>query len=169
MYIILIPQLGIMVNSWDKLWGPGTFPLLLPLCLWKEREKESRRSLNVVYFMFAKWFPDHIRDDCIDCLLSVHAKSLYSLCDPMDCNCQTPLSTGFFRVGCHALLQGILLTQGSNRLFLMSPSLAGCFFTTSTTWEAHLLITLNSSKSLYVLSHESLLQSLRDSVITPVL
>ena len=38
-------------------------------------------------------------------------------------------------VGCHALLQGIFLTQGSNPS-LMSPALAGGFFTTSTTWEA---------------------------------
>ena len=34
-------------------------------------------------------------------------------------------------MGCHALLQGIFLTQGS----LTSPALAGRFFTTSTTWE----------------------------------
>ena len=37
-------------------------------------------------------------------------------------------------VGCHALLQGIFLTQGSNPC-LMSPALAGMFFTTSTIWE----------------------------------
>ena len=36
--------------------------------------------------------------------------------------------------GCHAFLQGILLTQGSN-LRLLSPALAGGFFTTSATWE----------------------------------
>ena len=35
--------------------------------------------------------------------------------------------------GCHALLQGIFPTQGLN---LISPALAGGFFTTSTTWEA---------------------------------
>ena len=38
-------------------------------------------------------------------------------------------------VDCHALLQGIFLTQGSNR-HLMCPALAGKFFTTSATWEA---------------------------------
>ena len=39
-------------------------------------------------------------------------------------------------MGCHALLQGIFLTQGSNpRASLMSPALAGRLFTTSTTWE----------------------------------
>ena len=41
---------------------------------------------------------------------------------------------GITRVDCHALLQGIFPTQGSN-LCLMSPALAGGFFTTSTTWE----------------------------------
>ena len=35
-------------------------------------------------------------------------------------------------VGCHSLLQGIFPTQGSN-LRLMSPALAGRFFTTSAT------------------------------------
>ena len=38
-------------------------------------------------------------------------------------------------MGCHALLQGILLTQGSS-LRLTSPALAGGFFTTSATGEA---------------------------------
>ena len=38
-------------------------------------------------------------------------------------------------VGCHALVQGIFHTQGSN-LSLMSPALAGEFFITSDTWEA---------------------------------
>ena len=37
-------------------------------------------------------------------------------------------------VGCHAFLQGIFLTRGSN-LHLLSPALAGSFFTTSATWE----------------------------------
>ena len=37
-------------------------------------------------------------------------------------------------MGCHALLQKIFLTQGSNPC-LLSPALAGRFFTTSATWE----------------------------------
>ena len=40
---------------------------------------------------------------------------------------------------CHALLQGIFLTQGSNH-HLMSPALAGKFFTTSATWESQVYI-----------------------------
>ena len=40
-------------------------------------------------------------------------------------------------VGCYALLQGIFPTQGLSSLLLMSPALAGRFFTTCATWEAH--------------------------------
>ena len=40
-------------------------------------------------------------------------------------------------VGCHALLQGIFPTQGSNPCLLpVSPALAGRLFTTNVTWEA---------------------------------
>ena len=38
-------------------------------------------------------------------------------------------------VGCHAFLQGLFLTQGSNPS-LKTSQLAGGLFTTSTTWEA---------------------------------
>ena len=53
---------------------------------------------------------------------------------------QAPLSVGFYRekntgLGCHAFLQGIFPTQRSN-LYLMSPALAGRFFTMSTNCEA---------------------------------
>ena len=50
---------------------------------------------------------------------------------------QAPLSMGSpgkTGVGCHVLLQGIVPTQGLN-LHLMSPALAGGFFTTSALWE----------------------------------
>ena len=44
------------------------------------------------------------------------------LCDPVDCSPQAPLSMGLCQenigVGCHALLQGIFLTQGSNPCLL---------------------------------------------------
>ena len=64
-----------------------------------------------------------------------------TVCDPMDCSLPDSSvhgdspgkSTG---VGCHTLLQGIFPTQGSNP-GLMSPELAGGFFITSATWEAH--------------------------------
>ena len=34
-------------------------------------------------------------------------------------------------VGCHALLQAIMLTQGSNQMFSVSPAWAEGFFTTA--------------------------------------
>ena len=40
-------------------------------------------------------------------------------------------------VGCYALFQGDLPEPGIKPASLMSPALAGRFFTTSTTWEAH--------------------------------
>ena len=66
--------------------------------------------------------------------------SCVRLCNPMDCSLPDSSVHGDSpgkntRVGCHALLQGIFLTQGSN-MCLMSSALAGRFFTTSATWEA---------------------------------
>ena len=43
-------------------------------------------------------------------------------------------------VGCHALLQRIFPTPGSNTCLLLSPSLAGGLFTTSATWKASVKI-----------------------------
>ena len=58
--------------------------------------------------------------------------------------CQVPLSMEFSRqeywtigMGCQSLHQGIFSTQGWN-LHLLSPALAGSFFTTSATWEAQI-------------------------------
>ena len=42
-------------------------------------------------------------------------------------------------VGCHALLQGIFPTRGLNK-HLLSPALAGGFFTTSSTWKPTLFM-----------------------------
>ena len=64
-----------------------------------------------------------------------------TLHDPMDCgppgssvNGDSPgKNTG---VGCHAPLQGNLHNPGIKPASLVSPALAGGFFTTSATWEA---------------------------------
>ena len=77
-------------------------------------------------------------------MVCVHVKLLQScltLCNAMVCSPPRLLypwdspgkNTG---VGCHALLQGIFPTQGLT-LHLLSPTLAGEFFTSSTTWKAH--------------------------------
>ena len=61
------------------------------------------------------------------------------LCDPMDCS-QPPLSMGFSRQeywsGLPCPPPGDLPNPGIEPVSLMSPALAGGFFTTSATWEA---------------------------------
>ena len=62
------------------------------------------------------------------------------LCDPMDCSLPGSSVHGVSlskntAVSCHALLQGIFPTWGSN-LYILSHALAGWFFTSNATWEA---------------------------------
>ena len=60
-------------------------------------------------------------------------QSCPTLCDPMHCSPSGSSVHGICKntgLGCHALLQGIKLVP------LMSPALAGRFFTSITTWEA---------------------------------
>ena len=75
--------------------------------------------------------------------LCVCAQSLQvvQLCNPMDCSppgssCPWDSPGKDTGAGCHALLQGIFPTQGSNP-GLMFPALAGGFLTTIATWEAY--------------------------------
>ena len=63
------------------------------------------------------------------------------LCDPMDyIACQAPLSMAFsmheYWSGLLGLPPGNLPNPGMEAESLMSPALAGGFFTTSATWEA---------------------------------
>ena len=61
-------------------------------------------------------------------------------------------------VGCHALLQGILSYLGIEPASLMSPALAGRFFTTSATWEAQRAVSKrNHLRNIFTLrSHRGL-------------
>ena len=63
-----------------------------------------------------------------------------TLCDPMDCTRQAPLSMGFsrqeYQSGLPCPLPGDLPDPGIEPMSLMSPALAGRFFTTSAPWEA---------------------------------
>ena len=73
------------------------------------------------------------------------AQSCLSHCDPMDSQvCQAPLSMGFPRQehwnGLPFPTPGDLPNSGTKPRSLMSPALADGFFTTSTTWEAHLTL-----------------------------
>ena len=78
-------------------------------------------------------------------------QSWLTLVDTMDCSPPGSSVQGIFLskntgVGCHFLLQGTFLTQGSNPL--MSPVLTGRFFTTSTTWETPLVKNSGSQTSV---------------------
>ena len=59
----------------------------------------------------------------------------------MDCSHQAPLSKGFSRQEYWSMLPGPppgdLPDSGIEQASLMAPALAGRFFTTSATWEAH--------------------------------
>ena len=75
--------------------------------------------------------------------LWVHTKLLHScltLCNPMDCSPQAPLSMGFFR---QEIWSGLpcpsprdLPDPGIEPICLISPAWTGRFFSTSATWEA---------------------------------
>ena len=76
--------------------------------------------------------------------LYMRAKSLQlcpTLCDPVNTvACKAPLSMGFskqeYQTGLPCPPLGDLPDPGIEPSSLMSPELAGGFFTTSTTWEA---------------------------------
>ena len=63
-----------------------------------------------------------------------------TLCGHMDCSQSAPLSIGFsmqeYWSGLPCLPPGDLPVLGMEPVSLMSPALAGSFFTTSATWEA---------------------------------
>ena len=70
------------------------------------------------------------------CLCAKSLQSCPSLCDPLDCTCQAPLSMGFSR---QEYWSGLSCPPAGNLPdpeSLASPALAGRFFTTSATWEA---------------------------------
>ena len=66
--------------------------------------------------------------------MHVRSQSCLTLCDPVDHSPQAPQSMRFSRqntgVGCHFLLPGVFLTQGSNLHLLCLLPLAGGFYTT---------------------------------------
>ena len=77
-------------------------------------------------------------------LLSMHAHLCPTLCDPMDCSPQTPLSMEFFRQEyCSGLpfhSPGVLLNPMVKPVF---PPLAGSFFTTEPPGKAILSVADN--------------------------
>jgi len=92
------------------------------------------------------------------CLVAI---SCLTLATPWTAARQAPLSMRILQATilewvCHALLQGIFLTQGIESASPASPLLAGGFFTTSATWEVHtqlsntLLCTLSACVSICI-------------------
>ena len=78
--------------------------------------------------------------------VSANAKSFQpclTLCDPIELAHQAPLSIGFSRKEYRSALPcpppGDLPDRGIEPASLMSPTLAGGFFTSSATWEALLV------------------------------
>ena len=81
------------------------------------------------------------RPKCHHQSVSSVAQSCWILCDPMVClACQGPLSMGFSRQeywsGLPFPSPGDLPNSGIKPVSLMSPALAGRFFTTSAAWKA---------------------------------
>ena len=77
------------------------------------------------------------------CMRDKSLQLCLTLCDPMDCTPQAPLSMGFSRQEYWSGLPfpppGDLPAEGSNCESLISAAVAGGFFTTSITWEALLV------------------------------
>ena len=74
-----------------------------------------------------------------DCVSATSLQLCLTLCNPMDGAHQAPLSMGFSRQeywsGLLCPPSGDLPDPGIKPMSLVSPALAGKFFTTSTTWE----------------------------------
>ena len=66
-------------------------------------------------------------------------------------------------MGCHAFLEGIVPTQGSNLCLLCLPALAGGFFTTRATWEAQ----NTNYKGLKILAHMGRYKKIRNQLPFP--
>ena len=80
----------------------------------------------------------YLRSRGIRCLV---AQSCLTLCNPIRLLCLWTSPGKNTGVSCHALLRGIFSTHPLNPPVL-SPELAGRFFTASATWEAQLIIIL---------------------------
>ena len=94
-------------------------------------------------------------------VLCMHAQSCLTLCDPMDCS--PPVSSVYGILQARILEwfpfnpPGDLLDPGVDPTSLMSPSLAGKFFTTSATWEALKLMKLLITVQIWKLGKGSCL------------
>ena len=87
-----------------------------------------------------------------------HAKSLQScptLCDPMDCSPQAPLFMGILQARilnwvAMPFSKGDLPDSEIKLASLISPAMAGRFFTTSATWEGHFKHMIVKSREMQI-------------------
>ena len=90
------------------------------------------------------------------CTCSV-TQSCLTLCDPMDCTCQAPLSMGFSRQehwsGLPLPPSGDLPDAGIEPSSPVFPALAGRFFTTAPTWKALYIHDVCVYINIYVYIH----------------
>ena len=108
------------------------------------RHKEWARLSTLTTTMHISLNTTHVHVVIYTCTHEcAHAKSLQScptLCDPVDCSSQAPLSMGFSRQehwsGLPCPSPGDLPDPGIEPESLRSPASAGRVFTTSATWEA---------------------------------
>ena len=101
---------------------------------WKRTTREAPKSVSQGGMTWEFGTDIHILL-CM-CAYVLSLQSCLTLCDPMNCSlpgsiCPWDSLRKNNGVGSHALLHGIKPTC------LMSPELAGKFFATSATWEAH--------------------------------
>ena len=86
------------------------------------------------------WKPFVNKKALVTCSACSDARSCLTLCDPWTIARQAPLSMGFFRQenrsGLPFAAPGDLPNPGIEPTSLISPALAGRFFTTSVPWEA---------------------------------
>ena len=75
---------------------------------------------------------------CLACMLS-HFSCVWLFATPWTVACQAPLSMGLSRQECWSGVPGDLLNPGIKLGSLVSPALAGRFFTISATWKAQIL------------------------------
>ena len=95
-----------------------------------------------------KWFDAQTTGYWCACVKLL--QSCLTLCDPMDCSLPGSSVLGFSRQaywsGLPGTPSGDLPDPGIEPVSLMSPSLAGGFFTTSATYEAQILTCLSLKK-----------------------
>ena len=124
-----------------------------PCFVWRKRlgrwGTEVWEPLLISYFIIHFWFFNTVdvcpikKNVCSDTQLcpTQGSNPHGTFCDPMDIACQTPLSMGFsrqeYQSGLPFPFPGDLPDSGIKPMSLTYPALAGGFFTTSATWEAH--------------------------------